>query len=173
MIVSGFIDPRENRLLRKTLFGMDDFILERRLLSRIMRRAFRPAFNTMRGLAGQSKKSGRLQKSIVTTTIFNGKRSTEVIGARLGPRLKGSRRVYHAHFVELGTSGGQRKTDGMFTYPSGDGVVRTSVLDHPGTKARPFVAPTFDKYKDQLPRRIISATEKEVAKYWNRNSPRF
>jgi hypothetical protein len=173
VIVSGFIDPRDNRLLRRTLFGMDDRILERRLLSRIIRRAFRPAYNTMRGLAGQFKKSGRLQKSIVTTTIFNGKSSTEVIGARLGPRLRGSRRVYHAHFVELGTSGGQRSTDGQFTYPSGDGVVRTSVLDHPGTKARPFVAPTYAKYKDQIPRRILSATEKEVAKYWNKNAPRF
>ena len=87
VIVSGSIDPRESRALRKTLLGIDDFVLERRLLSRIMRRALRPAFNTMRSLAGQSKKSGRFQKSIVTTTIFNGKRSTEVVGARLGPRL--------------------------------------------------------------------------------------
>lgn len=173
MIVSGFVDPRENRLLRRTLYGMDDYVLERKLLARIMRRALRPAYNTMRGLAGQGKKSGRLQKSIVTTTIFNGKRSTEVIGARLGPRLKGSRRVYHAHFQELGTQGGQRSTPGKFTFPSGNGVVRTSVLDHPGTKARPFVAPTYAKYKDQLPRRIITATEKEVARYWNKNAPRF
>lgn len=172
MIVSGFIDPRDNRQLRRTLFGMDDFIQERRLLSRIMRRALRPAFNTMRALAGKGKKSGRLQKSIVTSTIFNGKGSSEVIGARLGPRLKGSRRVYHAHFQELGTKGGQRTTAGKFTYPSGTGLVRTSVLDHPGTSARPFVAPTFAKYKTSLPARIISSTEKEVAKYWNKNSPR-
>ena len=172
MIVSGFIDPRESRALRKTLLGIDDFVLERRLLSRIMRRALRPAFNTMRSLAGQSKKSGRLQKSIVTTTIFNGKRSTEVVGARLGPRLKGSRRVYHAHFVELGTSGGTRSTDGSFTYPSGDGVIRMSTLDHPGTRARPFVAPTYAKYKETLPARIMKSTDAEIAKYWNRNAPR-
>jgi hypothetical protein len=172
MNVEGRLNPRDVAALRKTLFGMDDKILERKLLARIVRRAFRPAYNTMRGLAGQGSKSGRLKKSIVTTTIFKGRRSSEVIGARLGPRLKGSRRVYHAHFVELGTKGGKRETEGKFTYPSGSGVVRTSVLDHPGTKARPFVAPTYAKHADQIARRVISSAEDEVAKYWNRNSPR-
>lgn len=172
MRVEGRLNPKDVAALRKTLFGMDDKILERRLLSKIILRAFRPAYNTMRGLAGQGKKSGRLQKSIVTTTIFNGRRSSEVIGARLGPRLKGSRRVYHAHFQELGTQGGKRETDGKFTFPSGSGVVRTSVLDHPGTRGRPFVAPTYAKHADQIARRVITSAEDEVAKYWNRNSPR-
>ena len=171
MIISGFVDPRQSRQLRKTLRGMDDFVLERKLLSRIMRRAFRGAYNTMRSLA--PKKSGRLKRSIVTTTIFNGKASREVIGVRLGPRLKGSRRGYHAHFVELGTKGGVRETDGKFTYPSGTGVIRTSTLDHPGTTAKPFVAPTYAKYKDVLPGRIMKAVDSEVSKYWNRNAPRF
>ena len=69
MIVSAFPDPRQNRMLRRTLFGMDDFILERKLLSRVVRRAFRPAYNMMRGLAGASKKSGRLQKHRHDDTI--------------------------------------------------------------------------------------------------------
>ena len=172
MIVSAFPDPRQNRMLRRTLFGMDDFILERKLLSRVVRRAFRPAYNMMRGLAGASKKSGRLQKSIVTTTQFKRKGSSEVLGARLGPRLRGSRRVYHAHFVELGTKAGERKTDGQFTFPSGSGVVRTSILEHPGQRPRPFVAPTYARHKETIPSRVINSAAKEVEKYWNRKSPR-
>lgn len=172
MIISAFPDPRQNRLLRRTLFGMDDFIQERKLLSKIVRSAFRPAYNTMRGYAGKGKQSGRLQKSIVTTTQFNGKGSSEVIGARLGPAFRGSKRVFHAHFIELGTQGGERKTDGKFTFPSGSGVVRTSILDHPGNPPRPFVRPTYDRYKDIIPKRIIEKAASEAEKYWQRNAPR-
>lgn len=168
MKVSAFPDPRQSRALRLTLRGMDDHVLERKLLSRIMRRAFRPAYNTMRSLA--PRKSGRLKKSIRTTVIFRGRRSTEVIGVRLGPTFRGRSRVYHAHFMELGTAAGQRDTDGKFTYPSGAGVVRTSTLDHPGNKPKPFVAPTYAKYREVLPGRIIGAVNAEVAKYWNRRS---
>ena len=170
MRIKAFPDPRQSSQLRKTLLGMDDRILERRLLSRIMRRAFRGAYNTMRALA--PKKSGRLKKSIRTTTIFRGRNSTEVIGVRLGPQLRGRSRVYHAHFAELGTSSGVRETDGKFTYPSGNSVVRTSTLDHPGTKAQPYVAPTYQKYKDRLPSNIMRAVELEVSRYWNRKAPR-
>lgn len=126
------------------------FNLARRQVGQIMQRAFRPAYNTMRGLAPQ--RTGRLKKSIATITFFSRASNSWVV--RLGPRYKGANRSYTAHFAELGVRPKTKSTNGQFTFfGKGGKVIRTKQITA-GVRKQPFVRPTLQKYRDVLPFRI-------------------
>lgn len=163
--VHAKLDPLASKQLVKLFKGMK-FLPQRKALGKIMRQALRPAYNSMRSKA--PKKTGRLRRSISTVVWM---RRGEWL-ARLGPRYKGRNRAVYAHFAELGTKGGERTTRGRFTYPSGDGLIKTSNISHGGTKGQFFVKKTVESYGPSIQARVIEKSEKFVADYWNKNAPK-
>ena len=147
--VRAHFEPQSAARIMKALERMP-FNLARRQVGQIMQRAFRPAFNTMRGLA--PKNTGRLKKSIATITFFSRSRKSWVV--RLGPRYKGKNKSYTAHFAELGVRPKTKSTRGQFTFfGKGGKVIKTQRITA-GVKKQPFVKPTLMKYRDVIPFRI-------------------
>ena len=142
------------------------FNLARREVGKIMQRAFRPAFNTMRGLA--PKKTGRLKKSIATITFFSRSRKSWVV--RLGPRFKGPNKSYTAHFAELGVKPKTKTTRGQFTFfGKGGKVIRTQRITA-GVRKQPFVRPTLMKYRDTIPFRIKKGVREFLVREFKKNT---
>lgn len=142
------------------------FNLARREVGKIMQRAFRPAFNTMRGLA--PKQTGRLKKSIATITFFSRSRQSWVV--RLGPRFKGPNKSYTAHFAELGVKPKTKITRGEFTFfGKGGKVIRTKRITA-GVRKQPFVRPTLLKYQDVIPFRIKKGVREFLVREFKKNT---
>ena len=149
MKVTAKFDDSQASKIMKALERMP-FNVARREVGQIMKRAFRPAYNTMRSLAPTN--TGRLRKSIATITFFSRASNSWVV--RLGPRYKGANKSYTAHFAELGVKPKLKKTRGQFTFfGKGGKVIRTQRITS-GTRKQPFVRPTLDKYRDVIPFRI-------------------
>lgn len=149
MKVSAKFDDSQASKIMKALERMP-FNVARREVGQIMKRAFRPAYNTMRSLAPNN--TGRLRKSIATITFFSRASNSWVV--RLGPRYKGANKSYTAHFAELGVKPKLKRTRGQFTFfGKGGKVIRTQRITS-GTRKQPFVRPTLDKYRDAIPFRI-------------------
>tara|TARA_R100000426_G_C4823424_1_gene111528 strand:+ start:1749 stop:2270 length:522 start_codon:yes stop_codon:yes gene_type:complete len=147
--VSAKFDESQATRIVRALEKMP-FNVARREVGQIMKRAFRPAFNTMRSLA--PKKSGRLKKSIATITFYS--RASKSWVVRLGPRFRGPNRSYTAHFAELGVRPSKRTTRGEFTFfGKGGKLVRTKEVTS-GVPKQPFVRPTLNRYRDTIPFRI-------------------
>jgi hypothetical protein len=149
MKVTAKFDDSQASKIMKALERMP-FNVARREVGQIMKRAFRPAYNTMRSLAPNN--TGRLRKSIATITFFSRASNSWVV--RLGPRYKGANKSYTAHFAELGVKPKLKRTRGQFTFfGKGGKVIRTQRITS-GTRKQPFVRPTLDKYRDVIPFRI-------------------
>lgn len=147
-VTAKFDESQATRIVR-ALEKMP-FNVARRQVGQIMKRAFRPAFNTMRSQA--PKKTGRLRKSIATTTFYS--RGSKSWVVRLGPRFRGKNRSYTAHFAELGVRKKRRTTRGEFVFfGKGGKVIRTQTITA-GVPKQPFVKPTLMKYRDVIPFRI-------------------
>ena len=142
-------DGQQASRIMKALERMP-FNLARREVGKIMQRAFRPAYNTMQARA--PKRTGALRKSIGTVTFFS--RATNSWVVRLGPRYKGKNKSYTAHFAELGVRKTIKRTRGNFTFfgPGGK-IIRTKRIES-GTRRQPFVRPTLERYRDELPFRV-------------------
>jgi hypothetical protein len=149
MKVTAKFDDSQASKIMKALERMP-FNVARREVGQIMKRAFRPAYNTMRSLAPNN--TGRLRKSIATITFFSRASNSWVV--RLGPRYKGANKSYTAHFAELGVKPKLKRTRGQFTFfGKGGKVIRTQRITS-GTRKQPFVRPTLDKSRDVIPFRI-------------------
>ena len=149
MKVTAKFDDSQASKIMKALERMP-FNVARREVGQIMKRAFRPAYNTMRSLAPNN--TGRLRKSIATITFVSRASNSWVV--RLGPRYKGANKSYTAHFAELGVKPKLKRTRGQFTFfGKGGKVIRTQRITS-GTRKQPFVRPTLDKYRDVIPFRI-------------------
>lgn len=147
-VAAQFDGPQAAKIM-KALERMP-FNLARRQVGQIMKRAFRPAYNTMRSKA--PVRTGSLRKSIGTITFFS--RSTNSWVVRLGPRYKGKNKSYTAHFAELGVKPKLKRTRGQFTFfGKGGKVIKTKQITS-GTRKQPFVRPTLEKYRDVLPFRV-------------------
>tara|TARA_R100001509_G_C4815025_1_gene197750 strand:- start:357 stop:857 length:501 start_codon:yes stop_codon:yes gene_type:complete len=161
--VEAKFDTRQATKIMKALEQMP-FNLARRQVGKIMLKAFRPAFNTMRAKA--PKKTGRLKKSISTTTFYS--RASKSWVVRLGPRYKGPNRSYTAHFAELGVRPRKKTTKGQFTFfgPGGK-LIRTQTITS-GARKQPFVRPTYERYKSDLPFRIGNKVREFLVKEFNK-----
>ena len=158
-------DTQQATRIMKALERMP-FNLARREVGKIMQRAFRPAFNTMRGLA--PKQTGRLKKSIATITFFSRSRQSWVV--RLGPRFKGPNKSYTAHFAELGVKPKTKITRGEFTFfGKGGKVIRTKRITA-GVRKQPFVRPTLLKYRDVIPFRIKKGVREFLVREFKKNT---
>lgn len=165
---TGIVNPSQFKGLERVLQTMKPAARTRWMRARI-REAFRPAFLMMR--RGAPKRTGQLRRSIKTTVQYS--RATGGYIARLGPGFRGpeGRRARHAHFVELGTRGGTYETDGLFTYPSGSGVVRTDTIVRSPSRAVGFVAKTKAAHEAKLRSRITKKIEEGVLAAW-RGAPK-
>jgi len=74
----------------------------------------------------------KLRKSIRISSKFTNNPGIRLV---IGPNLK---KAHHAHWVELGTKAHKIK-----------------LRPHPGTKAQPYVKPTYDKHKASIPARVL------------------
>lgn len=124
---------------------------KRRELNKKMRRAMRPAYNTMRARAPKS--SGQLRSSIATTAFM----TFDSINVRTGPRNKGRRSAPYAHIVELGSKGGVRvvKKPGSKGFRIGRKFTRK--ISHPGTKGAGFIESTYNESITKVVPRAIQA----------------
>jgi HK97 gp10 family phage protein len=136
----------EKRL--KTLEGMT-VKKRRREFQKLTNFALIPTKKLMKAKAPMGK-TGSLKKSIGTNAarkIGLGSR----VGSRTGPIIAGksTKKVFHAHLVELGTKR-KKKTVGAgkqpFTFYSVrfGKVLRRRVIHH-GSKAQPFVKPAYEQ----------------------------
>lgn len=142
------------------------FNLARKEVGKIMQRAFRPAYNTMRAKA--PKKTGALRKSIGTITFFSRASNSWVV--RLGPRYKGKNKSYTAHFAELGVRPKTKRTTGNFTFfGKGGKIIRTQRITS-GTRKQPFVRPTLQKYRDVLPFRVAKGVREFLVSEFKKNT---
>ena len=142
------------------------FNVARREVGQIMKRAFRPAFNTMRALAPKDK--GNLKKSIATITFYS--RGSKSWVVRLGPRFRGPNRSYTAHFAELGVKPSRKTTRGNFTFfGKGGKLVKTKTIVS-GVKKQPFVRPTMTRYRDQIPFRIKKGVREFLVREFKKQS---
>jgi len=94
------------------------------------RREFKDVRSDMKKAAPTDEKS--LRKSIRISSKFTQDNGINVI---IGPRLS---KAHHAHWVELGTK-----------------AHRIKLRPHPGTKAQPYVKPTYEKHKNSMPARVF------------------
>ena len=74
----------------------------------------------------------KLRKAIRVTAKFM---NNVGIRVTIGPSLK---KAHHAHWVELGTKSH-----------------RIKLRPHPGTKAQPYVKPTYQKHAPSMPARVF------------------
>lgn len=163
-VAARFDDSQATRVM-KALERMP-FNVARREVGQIMKRAFRPAYNTMRSLAPQ--KSGRLKKSIATITFYS--RGSKSWVVRLGPRYKGPNKSNTAHFAELGVKPSKKKTRGHFTFfGKGGKLIRTKEIVS-GVRKQPFVRPTLNRYKDQIPFRIKKGVREFLVREFKKQS---
>ncbi|WP_306642595.1 HK97-gp10 family putative phage morphogenesis protein [Sanyastnella coralliicola] len=140
--------------------------LKKSVLISAQKKAAKPVVQQMiRNLDSSTKsRSGNLKKSIGTKTLKDrGRETTSTItGPRVGGRFKG----YHAHLIEHGTSAGERTSKkGYFTFKGKGGkTIRVRMIDHPGTKARPFAKPAIESKKEE----VVQAFSFEIGAALNR-----
>jgi len=131
----------------------------RKEMQKVTNYAIRPTTALMKQKAGAIKRRGILRDSVMTmgakATGFGSR-----VGSRSGPKIRGTkkRKAYHAHLVELGT---KKKTKTvkpghkMFRFYSFKNRrwVFTKKIVH-GSKAQPFIAPSYQQTKSQYVPRI-------------------
>lgn len=163
--VRAAFDGQQASRIMKALEHMP-FNFARREVGKIMTRAFRPAYNTMRALA--PKRTGALKKSIGTITFFSRASNSWVV--RLGPRYKGKNKSYTAHFAELGVRPKTKRTRGNFTFfGKGGKIIRTKEITA-GVRKQPFVRPTLERYRDDLPFRVAKGVREYLVREFKKTT---
>lgn len=145
--------------LRDRLRSISETV-SRKEVVRILRKGAPPIKREMKRLA--PSRSGTLRKSIVTR---RGKRYRELGETVLvGPSLRGANKAPHAHLVELGTKGGQRRSNvGRFSiFTKGGDVIRTRTIKHPGTAGVGFIERAYNSKSDEAAARIAKEIDKVV-----------
>ena len=159
------IKPGDFKKHIKALAALDPNKLER-IFTSAMRSAGRPIATEMKKLAPVGK-TGELKSSIVVrvyrvanTGSRNGKVHARV---RIGPSARQGRvGGRYAHLVELGTAGGKRISRKKEFRIFGQGKeIHTREIDHPGSRAQPFIRTAFDnkyqKANEKIRKKLMSS----------------
>jgi HK97 gp10 family phage protein len=86
--------------------------------------------------------TGNLRREITSTVA--GTTAAEGV-VRVGP----SKKAWYAHFIEFGTAGHAIQRKRARVLMDVYGTVYGTSVQHPGTKAAPFIRPTLDEHKDE------------------------
>lgn len=141
----------------KALAALDPDELKK-LFDSALRSAAAPIATEMRNQAPVDK--GNLKGSITVRVynIVNAASGTGKVHARvrIGPSARNGRiGGRYAHLVELGTKSGTRRTRKrqFRIFRQGEEVV-TREIQHPGTKARPFIRKAFDAKREKANKKM-------------------
>ena len=152
------IKPEEFEKHIQALAALDPDKLKK-VFTSAMRAAGRPIATEMKKLAPVGK-TGELKSSITVRVyrVANAASGTGKVHARvrIGPSARQGRvGGRYAHLVELGTAAGKRtSTKKPFRiFGEGDEVI-TREIDHPGSRAQPFIRTAFDNKYAKANKRI-------------------
>ncbi len=151
----------------EVLYGMT-VQKRRKQMEKVTNFALFPTKKKMIQLAPKGK-TGSLKKSITLNTAKATGYGSRV-GSRTGPMIRGKskRRVHHAHLVELGTKkkmkriGAGKKPFTFYSFKAGR-VLRRDKINH-GSRARPFVEPSYKATKHKYAPRIKVKMKRILAK---------